>query len=77
MASAQTSRHASMAEPNPPPKSMIGRLKEIIPLYLYLGVTSFGGPSVHVVILREVFVVKRKWLDEAGSSSLECAFTEG
>jgi len=32
--------------------------------YWDLGFTSFGGPGVHVVILRKRFVEKLKWVDE-------------
>lgn len=32
--------------------------------YWDLGFTSFGGPGVHVVLLRQRFVEKLKWVDE-------------
>ena len=40
------------------------RLKAITRRYFDLGFTSFGGPGVHVVILRQRFVENLQWLDE-------------
>jgi chromate transport protein ChrA len=39
------------------------RLIETIRCFWHLGFTAFGGPGVHVVILRRLFVEKLKWLD--------------
>jgi chromate transport protein ChrA len=36
---------------------------EVIKYYWSLGLISFGGPGVHVVILRKRFVDKLKWID--------------
>lgn len=38
-------------------------LLDILRQYANLGLISFGGPGVHVVILRKKFVDKLKWLD--------------
>lgn len=37
---------------------------DVLKRYWDLGFTSFGGPGVHVVILRQRFVEKYKWLEE-------------
>lgn len=49
------------AEPQTlPPK----RLKEVIFLFLKLGLTAFGGPAAHIGIMHDEVVKRRKWLDE-------------
>ncbi len=40
------------------------RLKEVARLFLKLGFTAFGGPAVHVALMHNEIVVKRKWLSE-------------
>lgn len=40
------------------------RLAAVTRRYFDLGFTSFGGPGVHVVILRQRFVDKLKWVDD-------------
>jgi chromate transport protein ChrA len=40
------------------------RLKSVAIRYWDLGFTSFGGPGVHVIILRQRFVETLKWVDE-------------
>ena len=48
----------------PPPLSLSARLAEIIRRIGPLGFVSFGGPQVHVVLLRRLFVTsKQPWLD--------------
>ncbi|EHO11946.1 chromate efflux transporter [Myroides odoratimimus] len=39
-------------------------LKEIIHVFIKLGIIGFGGPAVHIAMMREEVVVKRKWMDE-------------
>lgn len=39
-------------------------------VFLRLGLTSFGGPIAHLGYFREVFVVRRKWLDERSYAAL-------
>lgn len=39
-------------------------LKEVAGLFLKLGFTSFGGPAVHIAMMREEVVHKRKWMSE-------------
>jgi len=40
------------------------RLKEVAQLFLKLGIIGFGGPAVHLAMMQNEVVVKRKWLDE-------------
>jgi chromate transporter len=42
-----------------------GRLSEIGWLFLRLGATSFGGPAVHVAMMEEEIVRKRRWVTGA------------
>lgn len=39
-------------------------LKEIIQVFIKLGIIGFGGPTAHIAMMREEVVVKRKWMDE-------------
>ena len=39
-------------------------------VFLRLGLTSFGGPIAHLGYFREAFVVRRRWLDEAGYADI-------
>lgn len=39
-------------------------LKEVAQVFFKLGLTAFGGPAVHIAMLREEVVVRRKWMDE-------------
>lgn len=39
-------------------------------IFLRLGMTSFGGPLAHLGYFREAFVVRRRWLDEAGYADI-------
>jgi len=39
-------------------------LKEVARFFLKLGFTAFGGPAVHIAMMREEAVVKRKWMSE-------------
>ncbi|WP_207492104.1 chromate efflux transporter [Aridibaculum aurantiacum] len=38
-------------------------LKEVAKLFLKLGVIGFGGPAVHIAMIEEEVVRKRKWMD--------------
>lgn len=54
----------------------INRLKEVFSVMFKLGVLSFGGPAVHIAMLEEEVVEKRKWvtrqhfLDLIGATNL-------
>jgi hypothetical protein len=43
---------------------------EVFLVFLKLGLTSFGGPIVHLGYFRDEVVVRRRWIDEAGYSDL-------
>ncbi|HEX6335021.1 MAG TPA: chromate efflux transporter [Flavisolibacter sp.] len=38
------------------------RLREVALLFLKLGVTAFGGPAVHIAMMEEEVVRRRKWM---------------
>ncbi|HEX9152443.1 MAG TPA: chromate efflux transporter [Flavobacterium sp.] len=40
------------------------RLKELAKLFLKLGTIGFGGPAVHIAMMQEEVVVKKKWISE-------------
>jgi len=42
----------------------------ILMIFLRLGLTSFGGPVAHIGFLREEFVSRRRWMDEAAYADL-------
>ena len=57
----------------------LGQLGEVFLVALRLGLTSFGGPIVHIGYFREEYVARREWLDErtfAGLVAL-CHFLPG
>jgi chromate transport protein ChrA len=45
-------------------RALSQRLTAVTRRYWDLGFTSFGGPGVHVIILRQRFVDNLKWMDE-------------
>jgi chromate transporter len=44
--------------------SQLDRTLEVVRLFLKLGLTAFGGPAVHVAMMHNEVVVRRKWIDE-------------
>ncbi len=46
------------------------KLSEIARLFLKLGIVGFGGPAVHISMMREEVVVKRRWLDDGTFTDL-------
>jgi chromate transporter len=40
------------------------RVKELAKLFLKLGIIGFGGPAVHIAMMQEEVVVKKKWITE-------------
>ena len=40
-------------------------LRELAGIFLRLGLTSFGGPAAHVALMRDEFVRRRSWIDDA------------
>jgi chromate transporter len=46
------------------------RLSDLASLFLKLGITSFGGPAVHIAMMENEVVRRRRWMthEESGSS---------
>lgn len=65
-----------MSEPD---ANFFGNLREVFVAFLKLGCISFGGPVAHISYLREEFVSKRRWLDDAAYGDLValCQFLPG
>jgi chromate transporter len=61
------------------PQASRGSPGEVFRVFLKLGVTSFGGPIAHLGYFRDEFVVRRKWIEEAGFVDLValCQFLPG
>jgi chromate transporter len=51
--------------PGPGRPDRRGRLGEVAVVMLKLGTIAFGGPAVHVAMLRDETVRRRRWLDDA------------
>jgi len=56
-----------------------GNWREVLSVFLRLGLTSFGGPVAHLGYFREEFVVRRKWLEDRAYADLValCQFLPG
>ena len=56
-----------------------GSPREVLFIFLRLGLTCFGGPIAHIGYFRDEFVVRRKWLDEQAYADLValCQFLPG
>ncbi|GAB0117332.1 chromate efflux transporter [Acidisoma sp. 7E03] len=56
-----------------------GRLRDIFLAFLWLGLTSFGGPTAHIGYFRQEFVVRRRWIEETAFADLLslCHFLPG
>jgi len=56
-----------------------GSWREVLPAFLRLGLTSFGGPVAHLGYFREEFVRRRRWLDDNSYADLValCQFLPG
>jgi chromate transporter len=53
--------------PDPVPNSdgqQAGKLREVILLFLRMGVTAFGGPAAHIAMFRDELVTRRKWVTD-------------
>lgn len=50
------------AGPPPDPAVRKARLREIVAVFLRLGILAFGGPAAHVAMMEQEVVVRRKWL---------------
>ncbi len=68
MSSASTLRRPtrSHSEPaEPPADGGPAGLARLAAIFLRLGLTSFGGPAAHIALMRDEFVRRRGWLDDA------------
>ena len=54
----------SRSQPEPPSTPQTTTFIEIIKAYIPLSLTSFGGPSAHVSMYLEKFVIQDKWISE-------------
>src|SRR6185436_14941860 len=56
-----------------------GNAREVLAVFLRLGLTSFGGPFAHLGYFHDEFVVRRRWLDEKTYADLValCQFRPG
>jgi len=56
-----------------------GSALEVLRVFLRLGLTSFGGPVVHLGYFRAEFVERRRWLDEPAFADIValCQFLPG
>src|SRR6478609_7315815 len=56
-----------------------GKAREVLAVFLRLGLTSFGGPIAHLGYFHDEFVVRRRWLDEKTYADLValCQFLPG
>ena len=63
----------------PPPALPGPAWTEVFPAFLYLGLTSFGGPVAHLGYFRREFVDRRRWLDETSYADIVglCQFLPG
>ena len=54
-------------------------VREVFLAFLRLGLTAFGGPIAHLGYMREEFVHRRRWLDDAAFAQLlaVCQFLPG
>lgn len=60
-------------------QSRRGSAAEVFAAFLWLGLTSFGGPVAHLSYFRREFVGRRRWLDESAYADLValCQFLPG
>jgi chromate transporter len=42
-----------------------GALREVVTVFLRLGVIGFGGPAAHIAMMRDEVVRRRRWIDDA------------
>ncbi|MGE5160728.1 MAG: chromate efflux transporter [Betaproteobacteria bacterium] len=73
-----------MPSPEPPspgqaPPVPGGSWREVLAVFLRLGLTSFGGPVAHLAYFRDEFVARRRWLGEEAYAELVslCQFLPG
>ncbi len=56
-----------------------GNWREVLAVFLRLGLTSFGGPVAHLGYFRTEFITRRRWLDDKSFADLValCQFLPG
>jgi chromate transporter len=71
--------NASEQHKPPVPAAPRGTWREVLLVFLRLGLTSFGGPIAHLGYVREEFVARRHWLDDRSYADLValCQFLPG
>lgn len=71
-----TSERGGATGPDPPTQ---GSPLEVLAVTTRLGLTSFGGPVAHLRYFHDMYVVRRRWLDEDTYSDLVslCQFLPG
>src|SRR5262249_1797275 len=78
-----SSRHSVMTADDPPRTAISsapsGTWREVLAVFLRLGLTSFGGPVAHLGYFRAELVTRRRWLDDASYADLValCQFLPG
>jgi chromate transporter len=50
--------------PVTPPSHPTATVREVASLFLRLGATAFGGPAVHIALMRDEVVGRRRWLTD-------------
>ena len=65
--------------PGPNAAGTGGSAREVLVVFLRLGLTSFGGPVAHLGYFHDEFVTRRRWLDEKAYADLValCQFLPG
>ncbi len=65
--------------PTEVPPARASSPREVLMVFLRLGLTSFGGPVAHLGYYRDEFVVRRRWLDDETYADLValCQFLPG
>src|SRR5258708_13260105 len=56
-----------------------GNWREVLAVFLRLGLTSFGGPVAHLGYFRDELVTRRRWLDDRSYADVValCQFLPG
>jgi chromate transporter len=69
----------TIEKPDVAPAAGQGTWREVLAVFLRLGLTSFGGPVAHLGYFREEFVNRRRWLDDRSYADLValCQFLPG
>src|SRR5439155_2710155 len=46
-------------------RAAMSPLREVVSVFLRLGVVAFGGPAAHIAMMREELVRRRRWVSDA------------